>query len=112
MRSAGDFAVWLAVTAALAITAPAAYAQGAKLSGRNVKIGCQVSLTGKGAEWGQAAKVSMEIAVEEINAKGGVGGLPIDLICYDTQTSGAEALKDMSRLAERDQGLAVYGPCC
>src|ERR1700731_5060140 len=110
MRSAGDFAVWLAVTAALAITAPAAYAQGAKLAGRNVKIGCQVSLTGKGAEWGQAAKVSMEIAVEEINAKGGIGGLPVDLICYDTQTSEAEALKTVSRLVERARVLEIAGP--
>jgi ABC-type branched-subunit amino acid transport system substrate-binding protein len=31
-------------------------------------------LTGKGAEWGVSGKVSMEIAVEEINAKGGIAG--------------------------------------
>jgi len=82
-----------------------------KLSGRNVKIGCMASLTGKGAEWGQTAKLSMEIAVEEINAKGGVGGLPIELICYDTQTAEAEALKAVSRLVERDKVLVISGPC-
>jgi len=111
MNRAGHFTAWLAAAAALALAAPAAQGQGAKLAGRNVKIGCQVSLTGKGAEWGQAAKVSMEIAVEEINAKGGIGGLPIDLICYDTQTSEAEALKTVSRLVERDRVLAIAGPC-
>ena len=111
MKPAPSSAAWLAVAAALAVAVPAAQGQGAKLAGRNVKIGCQVSLTGKGAEWGQAAKVSMEIAVEEINAKGGVGGLPIDLICYDTQTSEAEALKTVSRLVERDRVLAISGPC-
>jgi ABC-type branched-subunit amino acid transport system substrate-binding protein len=42
---------------------------------------------------GPGAKPSMEIAAEEINAKGGIGGLPIELICYDTQTLEAEALK-------------------
>src|SRR5438067_148130 len=83
----------------------------APLEGRNVKIGCLASLSGKGAEWGQTAKISMEMAVEEINAKGGIGGLPIDLVCYDTQTLEAEALKAMSRLAERDKVLAVSGPC-
>jgi branched-chain amino acid transport system substrate-binding protein len=83
----------------------------AKLAGRNVKIGCMVSLTGKGAEWGQAAKLSMEIAVDEINAKGGIGGVPIDLICFDTQTLEAEALKTVSRLVERDKVLAISGPC-
>ena len=86
-------------------------AQAAKLEGRSVKIGCLVPLTGKGAEWGQAAKTSMEIAVEEINAKGGIGGLPIELICYDTQTLEAEALKAISRLVERDKVLASSGPC-
>ena len=86
-------------------------AQAAKLDGRTVKIGCLAPLTGKGAEWGQGAKPSMEIAVEEINAKGGIGGVPIELICYDYQTLEAEALKAMSRLVERDKVLAVVGPC-
>src|SRR5262245_546147 len=111
MKRTRIFAAWPALAAALVVAAPAAQGQGAKLAGRNVKIGCQVSLTGKGAEWGQAAKASMEIAVEEINAKGGIGGLPIDLICYDTQTSEAEALKTVSRLVERDRVLAIAGPC-
>src|SRR5262245_1562286 len=83
----------------------------AKLSGRSVKIGCMVPLTGKGAEWGQSAKLSMEIAVDEINAKGGIGGVPIELICYDDQTLEAEGLKVFNRLVERDKVLAISGPC-
>src|SRR5215213_5121731 len=86
-------------------------AQAQKLSGRSVKIGCLAPTTGKGAEWGVAGKASMEIAVEEINAKGGVGGIPMELICYDTQTLEAEALKSASRLVERDRVLAISGPC-
>jgi branched-chain amino acid transport system substrate-binding protein len=98
--------------AAVVSSAPFTQDAGAqKLSGRNVKIGCLASLTGKGAEWGQTAKLSMEIAVEEINAKGGIGGLPIELTCYDTQTLEAEALKAVSRLVERDKVLAISGPC-
>ena len=90
---------------------PLSSAQAAKLEGRTVKIGCLVPLTGKGAEWGQGAKPSMELAVEEINAKGGIGGVPIELICYDDQTMESEALKAMSRLVDRDKVLAVNGPC-
>ena len=82
-----------------------------KLEGRTVKIGCLVPLTGKGAEWGQGAKPSIEIAVDEINAKGGVGGVKLEVICYDDQTLEAEALKAMSRLVDRDKVLAVVGPC-
>lgn len=98
-------------TAALFIILPLAGAQAAKLEGRHVKIGCLVPLTGKGTEWGQGAKPSMEIAVEEINAKDGIGGVPIELICYDDQTLESEALKEMSRLVDRDKVLAVIGPC-
>src|SRR5215475_3155951 len=91
----------MAALATIFVMGGATGADAANLAGRSVKIGCQASLTGKGAEWGEAAKVSMEIAVEEINAKGGIGGLPIELICYDTPTSEAEALKTVSRLAAR-----------
>ena len=68
-------------------------AEAAKLEGRNVKIGCLAPLTGKGAEWGQAAKISMEIAVEEINAKGGIGGIAdrADLLRHaDARSRGAQ----------------------
>ncbi|MFY9755354.1 MAG: ABC transporter substrate-binding protein, partial [Pseudolabrys sp.] len=86
------------VAAALFTGLPSA--QAAKLEGRTVKIGCLVPLTGKGTEWGQGAKPAIDIAVEEINAKGGIGGVPIELICYDDQTMEAEALKAMSRLVD------------
>jgi branched-chain amino acid transport system substrate-binding protein len=103
------FAV-MAALAAAALAAPGG-AEAANLAGRSVKIGCLAPVTGKGAEWGIAGKASMEIAVEEINAKGGVGGIPIELICYDTQTLEAEALKSASRLVDRDKVLAISGPC-
>ncbi len=110
MRLSGTFASFLAA-AAIALLTSTQNADAAKLEGRSVKIGCLASLTGKGAEWGQGAKISMEIAVEEINAKGGIGGIPIELVCYDTQTLEAEALKAVSRLVERDKVLAISGPC-
>jgi branched-chain amino acid transport system substrate-binding protein len=110
MRLTVKLATSLAIAATVCMTA--SYdAEAAKLAGRNVKIGCMAPLTGKGAEWGQTAKVAMEIAVEEINAKGGIGGLPIELVCYDYQTIEAEGLKMVSRLVERDKVLAISGPC-
>src|SRR5215468_17602 len=114
MRVPGKLPASLAIAATMScawFVSSTETAEAQKLTGRNVKIGCLASLTGKGAEWGQTAKLSMEIAVEEINANGGVGGLPIELICYDTQTQEAEALKAFIRLVERDKVLAVSGPC-
>jgi ABC-type branched-subunit amino acid transport system substrate-binding protein len=37
-------------------------------------------------------KPSIDLAVEEINAKGGIGGLPIEIICYDDQTLESKRL--------------------
>ena len=108
MRPSRRFASSLAA-ATIALFTSTHNSDAAKLEGRSVKIGCLASLTGKGAEWGQGAKISMEIAVEEINAKGGIGGIPIELICYDTQTLEAEALKAVSRLVERYKVLAIQG---
>ena len=105
MKIASSFAL----AALIALSTPRSEA--ASLAGRSVKIGCLAPVTGKGAEWGIAGKASMEIAVEEINAKGGIGGIPMELICYDTQTVEAEALKAASRLVERDKVLAISGPC-
>src|SRR5262245_58049503 len=110
MRVSGIVCSLVVMTATL-LAWPAQHADAAKLNGRSVKIGCMASLTGKGAEWGQAAKISMEMAAEEINAKGGIGAVPIELICYDTPTLEAAALKAFSRLVERDKVLANSGPC-
>ena len=67
------------------------------LAGRSVKIGCQVPLTER-APSGAKRQGLDEIAVEEINAKGGVGGLPIEPLLGDTQTlSGAQDHQPVGR---------------
>ena len=111
MRRSSYVACAVAMVAAMFLVHPIANADAQKLAGRSVKIGCMIPTTGKGAEWGEAAKIGMDIAVDEINAKGGIGGLKIDLICYDTQTLEPEALKAVSRLVERDKVIAISGPC-
>ena len=83
----------------------------AELSGRSVKIGIMVPLTGKGAEWGAAAQQGSEMAAEEINAAGGIGGVKIKLVFYDTHTREADGITIINKLATRDNVLAVSGPC-
>jgi len=82
-----------------------------KLSGRWVKIGVMVPLTGKGAEWGSTAKLASEIAAKEINDAGGIGGVKIRLVTYDTHAKEAEGINIINKLAVRDKVLAVSGPC-
>ena len=101
----------LAVTVAAFVVAPMIPADAGQLSGRKVKLGAMVPLTEKGAEWGQSSKDSMEIAADEINAAGGIGGLPLEILFYDTRAKESEGLNIINRLAERDKVLAVVGPC-
>ncbi len=94
--------------AAIALAAPAS---AGKLEGRQVKLGGMIPVTGKGAEWGTTARESMIIAQEEINAKGGIGGVPIKIIFFDTHAKESEGLKGFQKLVTRDKVLAVVGPC-
>ncbi|MDP6085598.1 MAG: ABC transporter substrate-binding protein, partial [Nitrospinota bacterium] len=111
MRKVQSIFPILIVVLAAALLALPTRAPAAKLAGRVVKIGAMVPLTGKGAEWGKAAKISMEMARDEINAAGGIKGVPIKIIFYDTHTKEAEGIKFIKKLATRDKVLAVSGPC-
>ncbi len=94
------------VTGALAGTAPAA-----KLAGKSVKLGAIYSITGKGAEWGEHSKIATEIAVDEINKAGGIGGVPLEVLVQDTGTEVAPAISLARKLILEDKVLAILGPC-
>ena len=104
---------WLSVVliAALVVGALAASAPAAKLAGKSVKLGAIYSITGKGAEWGEHSKIATEIALEEINAAGGVGGLPLEISIQDTGTEVAPAISLARKLILEDKILAILGPC-
>jgi branched-chain amino acid transport system substrate-binding protein len=83
----------------------------AELSGRYVKIGVLVPKTGKGATWGDAAEVGTQLATDEINAAGGIGGVKIKLVFYDYEAKESHGITFINKLAEADKVLAVSGPC-
>lgn len=100
----------LAVGAAAMPAPGAALAQG-KLAGKAVKLGAIYSITGKGAEWGEHSKIATEIAVEEINAAGGIRGVPVEVLINDTGTEVAPAISLARKLILEDKALAILGPC-
>lgn len=87
-----------------------AQAQG-KLAGKSVKLGGVYSITGKGAEWGEHSKLATEIAVEEINAAGGIGGVPVEVNIQDTGTEVGPTISLARKLVLEDKVLAILGPC-
>jgi len=82
-----------------------------KIYGDKIKIGAIYSISGVCAEWGMAAKIGGEIAVEEINAAGGIGGVPIEVTWYDVGCKAPPAIPVIEKLAKQDKVLVVNGPC-
>ncbi|MGV3530865.1 MAG: ABC transporter substrate-binding protein [Chthoniobacteraceae bacterium] len=67
------------------------------------------SLTGGTASFGQASHNGTQMAVDEINASGGVLGKPLRLITEDDQSKAGEAATVVRKLISREKVVAVLG---
>jgi len=74
-----------------------------------IKIGFIGPFTGPAAYNGGDMKKGAEIAVEEINARGGIGGKEIKLIYGDTESKPSEGVSVVKKLITRDKVLMVTG---
>jgi branched-chain amino acid transport system substrate-binding protein len=72
-----------------------------------IKIGFFAPLTGPAAPDGTSSRNGAQMAVDEINAAGGVLGRPLELIVYDDRLTPSEAVAIAHRLIERDRVVAV-----
>ncbi|MGD1215941.1 MAG: ABC transporter substrate-binding protein [Terriglobales bacterium] len=73
------------------------------------KIGVITSLTGSNAAFGQAHKNGYTIALEEINARGGLLGKKVELDYYDDQSRPDQAVQGVSKLVDADHVPIVLG---
>ena len=89
-------------TSAAATTAAAGETAAAVQGNGTVKIGMSGPLTGGASAYGLAVKVGMEIAVEEINAK---GGLQLEFNAQDDEADGEKAVSAYNVL--KDWGMQV-----
>ena len=85
-----------------ATTAAAGDAAEAPAGTGTVKIGMSGPLTGGASAYGLAVKAGMEVAVEEINAK---GGLQIEFNAQDDEADGEKAVSAYNAL--KDWGMQV-----
>ena len=74
-----------------------------------IKVGEFASLTGKEAAFGQSSHKGTMLAVEEINAAGGVLGRRIQLITEDNQSKAGESATIAKKLISRDKVVALIG---
>jgi branched-chain amino acid transport system substrate-binding protein len=73
--------------AAVALAALATFGMGAAKAADPIKIGFAIQLTGPLAGNGKAALLAAQIWAEEVNAKGGLIGRPVQLVYYDDQSN-------------------------
>jgi branched-chain amino acid transport system substrate-binding protein len=67
-----------------------------------IKVGCLLDLTGTLGVYGQPMFDATQLALKEINDKGGLLGRPVSLVSYDTQSNIALYSQYAQRLALSD----------
>ncbi|MEM1569946.1 MAG: ABC transporter substrate-binding protein [Candidatus Bathyarchaeia archaeon] len=77
---------------------------------REIKIGCIMSLTGLLGPMGANIVKGVQLAVDEVNSRGGIAGRRIVLIVEDDATDATRGLEALKKLVEVDGCQIVIGP--
>ena len=79
-------------------------------SSESIKIGFIGPLTGDYANYGTLCKQAVEMAIDEINANGGINGVEVKLYAEDSEGDSQKALAAMEKLSSSDKVCAIVGP--
>jgi branched-chain amino acid transport system substrate-binding protein len=93
----------------IAALAGAVALAGSALAQEPIRIGFHVPLTGFAAGDGQSARLGAELAIEQINAEGGVLDRPLELVVYDDQAAAEQAVPLANRLLGEGVKAAISG---
>lgn len=84
-------------------------ADSASGGGDPIKVGSLFSVTGPPAVVGDKMRKGLELAVDELNAAGGVDGRQLEVVFYDPAGDTAKAVDQTRRLISRDAVDVVVG---
>jgi branched-chain amino acid transport system substrate-binding protein len=98
------------VVAAIALLVVLPMMTAPRLEVSTIKIGVLGPLTGPFAATGKRHLAGAELAVKEINEKGGVLGAKLELVVYDDKNDVKEAVAAFQKMVEVDKVVAVIGP--
>ena len=79
-------------------------------SAADIKLGAAEALSGPAGQYGQSIKNGFELAVDEINAAGGVKGSKIALQIEDEAGKKEQAIDVFKKLIFQDKVLMLFGP--
>jgi hypothetical protein len=104
--------VWSQLAVVLTILALiAAPAMAQKKKSTPIKIGLLYSLSGLAAVYTQGTVIGHEIAAEEINAKGGILGRPIEFVTRDDKLKPGIAVKEFRRMVTSPAAFPAARAC-
>ena len=76
------------------------------------RIGVMESLTGPGETYGNVSVQAKQMAVDEINAAGGINGRMLELIVEDSKCSAQDAITAYNKLTDVDGVKIILGTSC
>lgn len=79
-------------------------------AGDTIKIGANLELSGAVASYGSSINDGAKLAIEEINAAGGIDGKQLEYIPVDNKSETAEATSAAMKLAEQEKVVAMLAP--
>lgn len=74
-----------------------------------IKVGLVAALSGQSAKSGEAITRGLTIAIEEINADGGILGRPVELIRRDDESNPSKGLLAARELVQREEVAVLFG---
>jgi branched-chain amino acid transport system substrate-binding protein len=75
----------------------------------DVTVGAFLSLSGSDSTFGTDTRDGIELAVEEVNAAGGVKGKKVKVLYEDDKSTTQEASQKVRQLIDRDKVVAILG---
>ncbi|MCR4790299.1 MAG: ABC transporter substrate-binding protein [Treponemataceae bacterium] len=85
------------------------FVTGCKKESDTIKIGGVAPLSGAVAVYGVECKNGIDLAVEEINAAGGINGKMLEFVCEDDEGDSAKSVSAYKKLVTQDKTKLIIG---
>ena len=105
MQRSNFFALAIIISAVMLISGMPFWASAAE----SVAIGAINPLTGTNSVQGRDMKRGEELALDEINAAGGINGRSLKIIWEDTKSNADQGMKAVRKLVEEDKVPLIIG---
>jgi hypothetical protein len=110
-RSFHNHTSWLLLASTLAGLSSTACGEKSNGSpGETIQVGAILPFTGKEAALGRNIEQAMLLAMEDVNAAGGIDGVPLEVVSRDSNSGSDRGLNELLNLIYNDKVQYLVGP--